>query len=504
MYGANLHRTFSSSCASPITKATVATLVPAWYVDTARPVTATPVVADGVLYVGSWEAVMYAIDARTGSVRWRHFSPPAPGATYGPIVSSAALADVPFDDGVHRLVVFGSGPRVYALDASDGHEVWLHDASAGLPDNATEYESSPLVSGDVVLIGRDTHDEDGTRTGGVRGGLVALDVRTGAVRWTFEPEQDQGARGCGGIWGSPALDPASNRVFVGTANCPHDEVPWTPFTNAVVALDATSGLPVWRFRPNEPPDDDTDFGATPNVFVDGQGRPTVGAGKKDGTYYALDAATGQERWRAHVQDPAHGIGGFIGSPAVVDGTVVGGTAIGAPPYFHGIDATTGAVRFSSGLLPSYAASGGVNGIVFNAALDTLLKAYDAATGQLLWTGPLGAPGSSGPAIYDDMVFIGSGTSTSDACEKDNPTDELCVFALDTALGVLGGINAFRLLVPGNGSGSGAADPAPPATSTTVAAQTGTLPKTGGATPWWPYAVLTVAAVARTRHRRRVA
>jgi hypothetical protein len=43
-----------------------------------------------------------------------------------------------------------------------------------------------------------------------------------------------------------------------------------------------------------------------------------------------------------------------------------------------------------------------------------------------------------------MVFIGSGTSTSDACGKDNVYDEVCFFAFDTALATLGGVHAYRL------------------------------------------------------------
>jgi polyvinyl alcohol dehydrogenase (cytochrome) len=446
MYGATLGRTFSNGCGSAIDRQTVGLLAPAWFIDTAKPVTATPAVVDGVLYVGSWEGIMYAVDADTGEIRWTHQSPPAPGATYGPIVSSAAVADVRLRPNVERrLVVYGSGPRVFALDASDGSEVWVHDASNGVADTPTEYESSPAVWDDLVLIGRDTHNEGVELTGGVRGGLVALDVATGEVRWVFEPELDGPGAGCGGMWGSPAVDPELEMVYLGTANCPVDGYPWTPHVNAVTALELDTGEPVWSFQPSGPPDDDTDFGATPNLFENRDGRAVLGAGKKDGTYYALDPATGAERWRTHVADPAPNIGGFIGSPAVYDGNVFGGTAIGTPPFFHSLDGATGAVRFQGGIGPTYGATAVVNGVALNAALDDLLKAYDTDTGALLWVAPLAGPASSGPAIYEDMVFIGSGTSTSDACAKDNPTDDACVFIFDTALATLGGIHAFRLL-----------------------------------------------------------
>jgi len=450
MYGRTLSRTFASDCQSPIDATSVARLVPAWFLDTAEPVTATPAVVDGVVYVGSWEGVFYAVDAGSGDVLWEHASPAWPGATFGPIVSSAAVADVWMPGNrTQRLVIFGAGPRVYALDAADGSEVWVHDASLGIADTPTQYESSPVVYGDLVLIGRDTHNESVDLTGGVRGGLVALDVRTGAERWVFEPELDQRGEGCGGVWSSPTVSPELGLVFAGTANCPVDGYPWTPYVNAVTALRLRDGQPVWSFQPyvadEDTPDDDTDFGATPNLFRDAGGRLVLGAGKKDGTYYALDPATGELLWRTNVATPAPNVGGFIGSPAVWDGNVFGGTAIGSPPYFHSLDGATGAVRFQGGVGPTYGATAVVNGVAFNAALDDVLKAYDTETGRLLWSAPLAGPGSSGPVVYENMLFIGSGTSTSDLCAKDNVYDEACFFVFDEALASLGGLHAFRLL-----------------------------------------------------------
>ncbi len=517
MYGQNPQRTFATECDSPITPANVATLIPAWYHDTERPITATPAVADGVVYVGSWEGIFYAFAADDGAVQWAFEVPEAPGATYGPIISSAALTDVTFDDGAQRrLVVFGSGGYVYALDATDGEQVWRHDATAGRVETPTEYESSPVIVDDMVLIGRDTHNEAVDLTGGVRGGLVSLDVRTGAEIWRFEPELNEPGTGCGGMWSSPTVDIELDLVFMGTANCPHEDSTWTAHTNAVTALELATGQPVWSFQPSKPPDDDTDFGATPNLFVDAGGRKVLGAGKKDGTYYALDPATGDLLWSRHVVDPAPNIGGFIGSPGVWEGRVFGGTALGTPPYFHAIDGDDGEVAWQGTAGPSYGAVAIVNGVVFTPALDDLLKAFDADTGALLWATPLSGPGSSGPAVYQDMVFIGAGTSTSDACAKDNPTDALCVFLFDRALGQLGGLHAYRLAAggddapsdppsdPGDGDGSnddlggtdqGAGSDLPPRD-----VRPGSLPATGGTARWPVVAALAGAAVVLWRLR----
>jgi outer membrane protein assembly factor BamB len=84
-------------------------------------------------------------------------------------------------------------------------------------------------------------------------------------------------------------------------------------------------------------------------------------------------------------------------------------------------------------------------VVLAGALDGLLKAFDAGTGRLLWASPLLGPISSGPAVVDDMVVVGSGTSSSDLCAKGQPYSDACFLAFDTVLGQQGGVHAFRLV-----------------------------------------------------------
>jgi polyvinyl alcohol dehydrogenase (cytochrome) len=452
MYGQNLSRTFATACPSAVTTATVGRLVPAW---TFRPppdtgdqatVTASPVIADGVVYVGAWNGVMYALDAATGALRWEHATVPSSGATFGPIVSSAAVAEVRDGPDRRKVVLFGAGPRVYALDAATGAEVWVADLGSGVPDDPTEVESSPAVWNGTVYVGMDVHNQPGSRTGGNRGGLIALDARTGDVRWRHHPELavDAPAAGCGGVWGSPVVDAVAARVYFGTANCPAVEEDASLPMEEVIALDARTGRALWTFRPHQPPDEDQDFGATPNLFVDADGRAILGAANKDGAYYALDPATGTLLWRTQVTDPAPGVGGFIGSPAVWGGDVFGATAIGTPPTYHSFDGRTGAVRWQAVAGPSYAASAVVNGVVLAASLDSTLKAFDARDGRLLWATPLLGPSSSGPAVAGDLVVVGAGTASSDLCAKGRPGSELCFLAFDTVLGQQGGVHAFRL------------------------------------------------------------
>jgi polyvinyl alcohol dehydrogenase (cytochrome) len=453
MYGRTMGREFSTDCPTGIDPTTVVGLVPAW---TFRPpptldlesatFTASPAVVDGVVYIGAWDGVMYALDADDGSLLWSYRTRSAPGAAFGPIVSSAAVAEARIRGQHRRLVIFGAGPFLYALDAHDGSEVWVTGVGSGDPDDVAQVESSPLVHGRTVYVGMDVHNKPGDRTGGVRGGMLAIDVRTGSVIWKFSSEEHAGqpASGCGGVWGSPALDADTGLLYFGTANCPAvNGNPDLPMEE-VTALVARTGEHVWTFRPHEPPDVDDDFGATPNLFRDANGRLVLGAANKDGDYYALDPASGELLWHTDVVDPVPGVGGFIGSPAVWDGKIFGGTAIGTPPYYHSLDGATGAVRWQGIAAPTYAASSVANGVVLAGALDGLLKAFDAETGRLLWASPLLGPISSGPAIVGDMVVVGSGTSSSDLCAKDDPWSEACFLAFDTVLGQQGGVHAFRL------------------------------------------------------------
>ncbi len=452
MYGSTLARTFSTRCPSSINTTSVRALLPAWFFKTQKTVTASPVVAGGVLYVGDWSGTMYALDARSGIVRWTYQTPPAEGAAFGPIVSTAAVAQVRFGPRTsHQLIVFGAGPRVIALDPT-GRAVWTRYVGAtdakgrpSLKDDPAEVESSPLIWNDTVYVGMDTHNTPDGQTKGVRGGLLALDVRTGRVKWKLETDR---GHGCGGVWSSPTLDVRRKTVLFATGNCRGGPEHWTRHVEAVNALDAITGDVRWTFQPHPPNRNDWDFGATPSLFADDKGRELVGAGNKDGMYYALDPATGERVWATRVAEPGDveedfSIGGFIGSPAVWQGRVFGATAIGGPPFFHAIDARTGAIPWRGVQAPSYAGSAVVNGVVFHAALDGVFRALDAESGLPLWAAPIAGPGSSSPAIVGDTVYVGSGTSSSDLCAKDLPGSDACLAAFDSVLGRTGGVHAFR-------------------------------------------------------------
>ncbi len=215
-----------------------------------------------------------------------------------------------------------------------------------------------------------------------RGLVVALDARTGQVRWK------KPYHAC--IAASPTV--AHRVVYVAMMNpCsePHDSEP-----GLVVALAARTGRERWRFK----------MGATESspVVVDG----VLYVGSRDDKLYALDARTGRERW-------SFTAGGEIkGAPAYAGGRVFFGAYDG---YVYSLDAKTGKliwkVSGESSLLRGrgrfYANAAIAYGRVFIGGTDGVEYAFGAGNGALLWARATGSYVYSSAAIWNGTVFVGS-------------------------------------------------------------------------------------------------
>jgi outer membrane protein assembly factor BamB len=447
-FGAGVVHSFSvaANC-SPITTTTVSTLVPAWVMHTPDSVTASPAIADGTAYVGSWDGTFYAIDVATGAVRWTFAIRSHARTAFGRIVSSATLEPYrdPASGRERQVVLFGGGSSLWALDAGTGKELATIDLDPRTPslqhkqdssDNppVAEVESSPAVATvdgvRRIYVGIDVHND--AHVG--RTGLVAVRLVPGAKGWRFEALWKYDAEtdhtytgrsgltigsgegwGCGGVWSSPAVDATANVVAFGTASCSYAAQAYAAHENyaeSMVALHATTGRLLWHFRPaDELPtpkarvadaDRDADFGASPNIFTL-NGRGVVGEGRKSGDYYVRDERTGAAVSVSHVGQEGKlqsgfGIGGFLGTPAVEtlpDGhvQVVGTTAIPVP----------------------HSASEAVDSTVS-------VRGFDPATGHINWTYRLAGPSYAHTSIVNGVAFIPDTTTFS-------------VIAVDTSTGV---------------------------------------------------------------------
>ena len=192
---------------SDITPANAPTLHPAWFFHTPDSVTASPTVAGGRVFVGSWDGTFYAFAAqpRPGPVAplWTFAIHDANRTAFGRIVSSAAVTTV----GGTQVVLFGGGATLYVLDAATGREL----TSACLDpradptvrckgsDHDVEIESSPAVvrvgGATRVYVGTDVHNAG--KVG--RAGVVALRLSGAPVAlqplWKFDPEAGVAYRG---------------------------------------------------------------------------------------------------------------------------------------------------------------------------------------------------------------------------------------------------------------------------------------------------------------------
>jgi outer membrane protein assembly factor BamB len=438
------------------------------------------------VYVGTWDGRFYSLNAATGRPRWVFDIAAANPTAFGQIVSSAAVE--PFHDtraGKSReVVVFGGGSILWALDAATGKllaSIDFDPRSAklrtkqlnGANPPVVEIESSPAVA-DVrvgsrlqkrIFVGMDVHNDPGVgRTGVVALRLTSTKRGTWAFRpiWKSDPETDrtyhgrrgltQGSgkgEGCGDVWSSPAVDATKNLVVYGVANCddpPAAKARHENWSESITAVRADTGKFRWRYAPaahegstsadTAAAYSDDDFGASVNIYRDGNGRLVAGDGSKNSTYYARSARTGKRVWQTKSGTPGNlqqdfAVGGFIGSAGVATSGgrathLVGATAIplpttstgdlvGATEDVHSFNPATGAVQWTAHLTaPTYASTSIVNDLALvPLTTGSSLVALDLDSGLPLWTGALLGPPSSTAVVSGSSVYVGTGTNETD-------------------------------------------------------------------------------------------
>jgi outer membrane protein assembly factor BamB len=456
MYGHDLGHSFAQTPAcSNIKQLNASTLRPKWFFNAHSPVTASPSVYDGLVYVGSYDGMFYALKAATGKVKWSFKVTDRNQNDYGGVVSSAAIDVI---DG-KKVVAFGGGSTLYLLDANTG-ALLASSCFDPRPNPAVQCKGSTQTiqieaSPSIVHMGSETRivagmdfNED-ANVG--RAGVIQLRVdHVGSgwslvPLWKFDPETLQTyttdplhsgglGTGCGNVWSSPAVDTSTGLIFFGVGNCDVRPNPLEPGDGeSIVAISLTTGALVWRYMPRPADNDlDLDYGASAQLLPGGR----VGEAGKDGTYYTFSrtpgTATPQPQWTSHVAI-ASDIGGIIGStslgrvnrkPAIFAASAIpfstrvpGQSVQEATRHpervfaLHAIDATTGASLWNAPTaLPAYAATTYANHVVF--LPDTFgfqIQAYNANLGVPLWAFPLGMAPSSAAAIVGSQIFLGGGT-----------------------------------------------------------------------------------------------
>ena len=208
-----------------------------------------------------------------------------------------------------RVALATLDARVIELDLATGRPsegfgehgtVTLPSAPSPLYPGELVLDSPPAVLGDALIVGSSI--DDMTRAATPSAEVRAIDARTGATRWEFDPSPTRnGARlsGGGNVWAPIAVDTTSGLVFLPTAGPsvsywggerPGDD----SFVSSVVALDGATGKLIWRFQTTHHDLWDYDVAAQPTLATarrDGNDVPVVIVPTKMGFVFLLDRAT---------------------------------------------------------------------------------------------------------------------------------------------------------------------------------------------------------------------
>ena len=157
----------------------------------------TPLVADGVMYVIGNNNRVFALDATNGRQLWKYFYEPRQTATPTPPTEAPPAPASPRRLSVARGLALGHGHLyfgteidnfVVALDVTTGKEVWRTNVE-DREKFGCYIRSAPLVVNDVVVVGSAGGDS------AHRGHLVAFDGKTGEQRWRFNVIPGPGEKG---------------------------------------------------------------------------------------------------------------------------------------------------------------------------------------------------------------------------------------------------------------------------------------------------------------------
>lgn len=304
------------SLLNQINKDNVHTLGLAWTVDlqSKRGLEATPLVADGIMYVtGAW-SIVYAIDVRKGTIIWE-YNPKVPGKT-----AERLCCDV-----VNRGVALYKGKifsgtldgRLIALDAATGKLEWeVMTVDTSKPYSIT---GAPRVVDGKIIIG------NGGAEFGVRGYVTAYNPSDGNQVWRFytvpgDPSKpfenkamEEAAKtwsgswwkygGGGTAWDAMAYDPALKLLYVGTGNgSPWDRkyrsngVGDNLYLSSIVAINVSNGEMVWYYQTT--PGDSWDFTAAQHIIladleIKGVKRKVLMQAPKNGFFYMIDRTNGK-------------------------------------------------------------------------------------------------------------------------------------------------------------------------------------------------------------------
>jgi len=261
------------SALDQVNTSNVKNLLPAWIFQTGdytEYLGSTPIVADGVLYLISASARVFALDAAKGTVIWQYRYPTPRAGIAGSHSDFVQNRGVAVTDG---KVIFGTRDNfLIALDQKTGREIWKVSVDDPKQCGCNNL-SAPLVVKDKIIVGGNGGDQ------AHRGYLTAFFAKTGRLAWRWYVVPAKGEKGSetwkgdswryggGAPWLTGSFDPDLNLFYYGTSNCS----PWNPdyrrkwgevdldargglngyrnnYCSSILARDADSGELVWAYN----------------------------------------------------------------------------------------------------------------------------------------------------------------------------------------------------------------------------------------------------------------
>jgi polyvinyl alcohol dehydrogenase (cytochrome) len=426
-----------------------------------------PTVAGNTLFTASQHGVIYAIDTRTGCIRWTFKADSE--------VRSAISIGTDNNGNANRIYFGDFNAYIYAIDLQTHSLIWKkkidNHAQATITGSMVEFQNRlyiPVSSTEVVSAYSQKYE-----CCTFRGSVVALDAATGSEIWktyTISEEPKPNGTTTAGkqifapsgapVWGSPTIDTKRGCLYIGTGE--NYTRPSTTTSDAIISMSLETGKIQWvqqtlgqdswngacttpdgaNCPPNHGPD--FDFGAPP-ILISRKNKPDmILAGQKSGMVYAMNPdKNGAIVWQARV-----GRGGIMGG--IHWGMASDEETLFVPindrdvwpedkdkPAFSGLHAidiesgkfhwskiqenTCGDANWTCG--PGLSAAITLcNNIVWGASLDGIIHAFSTKQGQILWEYDTkqefqavngikangGTIDSAGTIVVGNQVFINSG------------------------------------------------------------------------------------------------
>jgi outer membrane protein assembly factor BamB len=319
-----------------------------WRIQGHGKVEGAPAIVAGVLYVGIEDGSLYALNAATGSARWRFTATDEIDVGQGIGVGGPAVAG----DLVFAASDLGS---LFAVEVTSGQERWSYGFGSAIG-------SPVVVNGTVYAVSNN-------------GYLEVLDGGTGARYWGRKVSTAN-------VLNGPSV--ANGIVYLGADD------------GTLYALYATGLKDRWQFATGFP---------LVQIPAIADGVVYVGA-RSDATHkgvlIAVDAESGEELWRFQTADEA-----YLTDPAIGAGVVCVGSYDGT---VYCLDQATGTLKWSYATdqgEPIVAAPAIAGEILYVAGQDRTIYALDVATGAELWRFGVDGGVSYGPTVSGGIVYVGT-------------------------------------------------------------------------------------------------